>query len=125
MSTYDTRITPPLVTLNPARPPEAAYARFLAVNRLATHEQRCAVQAASGMGEPFVSAAGILGVMVIWRSFYAAFLDWSAFASFDWDSAQRELEAQRFVETLRVVTVIALTGVVLALGSSYIIHMPR
>lgn len=35
------------------------------------------------MGEPFVSAAGILGVMAIWRTYYAGFLDWSHFLTFD------------------------------------------
>ena len=35
------------------------------------------------MGEPLVSAAGILGVMAIWRTYYAAFLDWRPFLSFD------------------------------------------
>jgi len=39
--------------------------------------------AASGAGEPFVSAAGILGVMAIWRTFYAGFMDWSFFVAFD------------------------------------------
>jgi hypothetical protein len=34
--------------------------------------------AASGPGEPFATAAGVLGVMAIWRCFYTSYLDpWS------------------------------------------------
>jgi hypothetical protein len=31
--------------------------------------------AASGPGEPFATAAGVLGVMAIWRAFYSTYLD--------------------------------------------------
>jgi hypothetical protein len=35
--------------------------------------------AASGPGEPFVTAAGVLGHMSLWRAFYTLFLDyWNA-----------------------------------------------
>lgn len=37
--------------------------------------------AASGPGEPFVTAAGVLGVMAMWRSFYCCFLDYWNFKS--------------------------------------------
>lgn len=32
--------------------------------------------AATGPGEPFATAAGVLGIMAIWRCFYAVFLDY-------------------------------------------------
>ncbi len=31
--------------------------------------------AASGPGEPFASAVGVLGVMTIWRAYYTTFID--------------------------------------------------
>ncbi|EIE20862.1 hypothetical protein COCSUDRAFT_6943, partial [Coccomyxa subellipsoidea C-169] len=31
--------------------------------------------AARGTGEPFVTAAGVLGLMAVWRAFYTVFLD--------------------------------------------------
>ncbi len=29
----------------------------------------------TGTGEPFVTAAGVLGLMAVWRAFYTVFLD--------------------------------------------------
>ena len=76
------------------------------------------MQAASGVGEPFVSAAGILGVMVIWRSFYAAFLDWSVFTSIGYSGAKQEKEAERFVEAIRLVIGIASVGATIFIACS-------
>ena len=45
--------------------------------------------AVSGAGEPFVSAAGILGVMAIWRTFYAGFMDWRPFVAYDSARSER------------------------------------
>ena len=70
------------------------------------------LQAASGMGEPFVSAAGILGIMAIWRTYYAGFLDWSHFLSYDAPrsrGADRERHRRAWWETLSIALVI--TGV--------------
>lgn len=33
----------------------------------------------AGPGEPIATAAGVLGIMAIWRCFYAAFLDYFNF----------------------------------------------
>jgi hypothetical protein len=61
------------------------------------------VQAASGVGEPFVSAAGILGVMAIWRTYYAGFLE-SFFLSYDAPRSQQpEDQGRAWSETIAIV----------------------
>lgn len=40
--------------------------------------------AAAGTGEPLGTAAAVLGLMAIWRSFYAVYLDSWAWASPRW-----------------------------------------
>lgn len=60
------------------------------------------MQAASGIGEPFVSAAGILGVMTIWRTCYVAFFDWGAFLSFQGGDSQQQ-QARAFIDSVVLV----------------------
>lgn len=56
--------------------------------------------AASGTGEPLATAAGVLGVMSIWRAFYTVYLD-------SWHQRDFVLEAQRFRESLAAVAAVA------------------
>jgi len=56
--------------------------------------------AAQGPGEPFVTAAGVLGLMAAWRAFYAAYLDTTKFLSLDGARLDREADAQHFKEAL-------------------------
>jgi hypothetical protein len=80
------------------------------------------VQAASGVGEPFVSAAGILGVMAIWRTYYAVFMDWSFFLSYDCPRSRNpEEHAQAWSETVALVALLAagFGGALLYLSSGH------
>ncbi|KAJ9528320.1 hypothetical protein QJQ45_014301 [Haematococcus lacustris] len=52
---------------------------------------------ASGPGEPFATAVGVLGLMVGWRAFYALYLDW-------WNGSS-EQDMARFNEAVLVVAV--------------------
>lgn len=61
--------------------------------------------AATGVGEPFASAAGILGGMLVWRTFYTGFLDWSSFLSYNASSKSQD-EAKAWSETLALVAVL-------------------
>jgi len=36
----------------------------------------------TGAGEPFVTAAGVLGLMAVWRAFYTVYLDFWNFRTF-------------------------------------------
>eukprot|EP00879_Flechtneria_rotunda_P004029 GHRR01004271.1.p1 GENE.GHRR01004271.1~~GHRR01004271.1.p1 ORF type:complete len:303 (+),score=81.37 GHRR01004271.1:243-1151(+) len=56
--------------------------------------------AASGPGEPLTTAAGVLGVMAIWRAFYTVYLN-------SWNSNNIVVEAQRFRESLATVALVA------------------
>lgn len=62
--------------------------------------------AASGPGEPFVTAAGVLGVMAIWRCFYCIYLD---FWNFKGDRSNLDFleDAQRFRDALFMVATMA------------------
>ena len=70
--------------------------------------------AASGPGEPFVTAAGVLGLMAVWRSFYAVYLDTSKFLSIDGARLDREVDARHFLDALAAAAAIA-TGSCLVL----------
>ena len=73
--------------------------------------------AASGPGEPFVTGAQILGLMAVWRSFYAAYLDMSKFLSIDGArSMDDDGAAQHFQEAL-------LAAGALAAGSCVFLHL--
>lgn len=63
--------------------------------------------AASGPGEPFVTAAGVLGLMAVWRTFYSTYLDNSKFLSIDGARLDREIEEQHFKEALTAALVLA------------------
>jgi len=68
----------------------------------------CCLHAASGVGEPFVSAAGILGIMAIWRTFYTGFMDWTFFLAYDAtrsNDSPRD-EAQAWIESVLAVSVL-------------------
>lgn len=66
------------------------------------------MQAASGVGEPFVSAAGILGVMAIWRTFYTGFMDWTFFLAYDASRSSENPrdEAQAWIESVAAISVL-------------------
>jgi hypothetical protein len=68
--------------------------------------------AASGAGEPFVTAAGVLGLMAVWRAFYAIYLDTYAFGKMAGArrGRGREAEAAHFVDALRAALALALCG---------------
>jgi hypothetical protein len=77
--------------------------------------------AASGVGEPFVSAAGILGVMSVWRTFYAGFMDWSFFLSLDTaHSSRTQKQMQAWWEAARIMSCICGLGSVVALAAHII-----
>jgi hypothetical protein len=71
--------------------------------------------AASLPGEPFISAAQILGLMLVWRSFYAAYLDTSKFLKFDGARLDKEIEAQHFRDALK-------TSILIAAASCLCLH---
>lgn len=48
----------------------------------------------------FPAAAGVLGVMAMWRSFYVVYLD-------SWNQRDFVIEAQRFREAMTTVAVVA------------------
>jgi len=70
---------------------------------------------ASLPGEPFISAAQILGLMLVWRSFYAAYLDMSKFLEFGGARLDKEIEAQHFRDALK-------TSIVIAAASCVCLH---
>jgi hypothetical protein len=72
--------------------------------------------AASLPGEPFISAAQILGLMLVWRCFYAAYLDMSKFLKFDGARLDKEIEAQHFRDALK-------TSIILAAASCLCLHI--
>lgn len=79
------------------------------------------MQAASGVGEPFASAAGILGVMLLWRTMYTGFLDWSFFLSYDASSNSQD-EMRAWTETVAIVAVLVLLGASAATLAGYTIN---
>eukprot|EP01023_Acetabularia_acetabulum_P008178 TRINITY_DN13548_c0_g1_i2.p3 TRINITY_DN13548_c0_g1~~TRINITY_DN13548_c0_g1_i2.p3 ORF type:complete len:102 (+),score=12.22 TRINITY_DN13548_c0_g1_i2:63-368(+) len=60
----------------------------------------------SGVGEPFVTAAGVLGTMSIWRAFYVTHLDRYGFLKLNF-SEKRRYEIESFVQALRNVIILA------------------
>lgn len=67
------------------------------------------VQAASGVGEPFASAAGILGGMLVWRTFYTGFLDWNFFLSYDASSNPTpQDDTKAWWETMAILAVLVM-----------------
>lgn len=69
--------------------------------------------AASGMGEPFVTAAGVLGVMAVWRSFYTVYLDVYNFKPHVLDNRARAVDELRSLQE----ALIAATGIAIAAGA--------
>lgn len=70
--------------------------------------------AASGPGEPFVTAAGVLGLMAIWRSFYATYFDFSVFLSIDGARSDRDRKnARHFQDALVAALVLAASSLVI------------
>lgn len=64
--------------------------------------------AASGPGEPFVTAAGVLGVMACWRAFYASYLDINSFRSMDAVRRDRQRDMETFADSLRAAMLLSL-----------------
>ena len=63
--------------------------------------------AARGFGEPYTTAAQILGVVSIWRGFYGTFLETTSFRRMDYIRQSREKDVENFVSTGIIVSVIA------------------
>ncbi|PRW57903.1 hypothetical protein C2E21_3557 [Chlorella sorokiniana] len=57
--------------------------------------------AASGPGEPFVTAAGVLGLMCVWRAFFAIYLDLWSFRGADAVRRDRVKDMQHFADSLK------------------------
>ncbi|CAL5219993.1 g1934 [Coccomyxa viridis] len=57
--------------------------------------------AARGFGEPFVTAAGVLGLMAVWRSFYTVYLDFWNVRTTHGSSVNRYQDMCYFTEALR------------------------
>ena len=70
--------------------------------------------AASGPGEPFITAAQILGLMAVWRAFYATYLDISKFLSFNGARSgdNKETEARHFKDALIAALTLAVVSCV-------------
>ena len=52
-------------------------------------------------GEPFVTAAGVLGLMAVWRSFYTVYLDFWNVRTLNGSSVNRYQDMSYFMEALR------------------------
>ena len=52
-------------------------------------------------GEPFVTAAGVLGLMAVWRSFYTVYLDFWNIRTLNGSSVNRYQDMCYFMEALR------------------------
>eukprot|EP01026_Neomeris_dumetosa_P043301 TRINITY_DN3622_c0_g1_i5.p3 TRINITY_DN3622_c0_g1~~TRINITY_DN3622_c0_g1_i5.p3 ORF type:complete len:258 (-),score=30.13 TRINITY_DN3622_c0_g1_i5:200-973(-) len=63
--------------------------------------------AATGVGEPFVTAAGVLGTMAIWRAFYVTHLDRYGFLKLNFKQKRLE-EMSTFIQALKYVTMLAI-----------------
>lgn len=57
--------------------------------------------AASGPGEPFVTAGGVLGLMAVWRTFYTAYLDFWNIRSASMRPINRNRDMAAFADALR------------------------
>ncbi|KAK9909820.1 hypothetical protein WJX75_007948 [Coccomyxa subellipsoidea] len=57
--------------------------------------------AARGTGEPFVTAAGVLGLMAVWRAFYTVFLDFWNVRTFSDQPINRYQDMSAFLDALR------------------------
>lgn len=64
--------------------------------------------AARGIGEPWVTAAQILGLVCVWRSFYGTFLETASFRSLSSLRNAKENDAKNFVSTAITVSAIAI-----------------
>jgi len=64
--------------------------------------------AASGPGEPFTSAAGILGLMAIWRCFYTAYVDIWNFRTSSGARVDRDRDSAVFEEALKAAGLLAI-----------------
>lgn len=76
--------------------------------------------AASGPGEPFVTAAGVLGLLAVWRSFYAIFLDVSCFLSIDGARYSREEDERHFWYAIKCASVLGLSSCIILHSLSYL-----
>ncbi|GLC43830.1 hypothetical protein PLESTB_000912800 [Pleodorina starrii] len=66
--------------------------------------------AASGIGEPFVTASGVLALMTLWRCVYALYLDPFGFKGLGFRRQQFMRELYSFREALLMVTLMAGVG---------------
>lgn len=61
---------------------------------------------ARGPGEPLVTAAGVLGTMLIWRCYYTVYLDFWNFRGADGSRLDREKDALHFEQSLQAIIVL-------------------
>ncbi|GIL47555.1 hypothetical protein Vafri_4346 [Volvox africanus] len=66
--------------------------------------------AASGIGEPFVTASGVLALMTLWRCVYSLYLDPFGFKGLGFRRQQFLRELYSFREALVMVTLMAGIG---------------
>jgi len=71
----------------------------------------------SGTLEPWISAAGILTVMLVWRSFYSCYLDIWSFRGIR-GFADKEKEQENFASSLKIVLGFVLVGCLVLHGLS-------
>lgn len=71
-----------------------------------------------------MSAAGILGVMSIWRTFYTGFMDWSFFLAYDASRANDNPrdEAQAWIESITAVSVLVILCGSAAFAANYALN---
>eukprot|EP00884_Botryococcus_braunii_P022712 jgi/Botrbrau1/9124/Bobra.160_3s0001.1 len=69
--------------------------------------------AASGPGEPLVTAAGVLGIMCIWRSFYTAYLDFWNNTTIGGSPIDRYQDSTRFLEAVRAAVLLSIAFCIL------------
>ena len=64
--------------------------------------------AASGPGEPFATAGGVLGLLAAWRCFYSVYLDLFRWRTSDGRRVDRARDEAHFVEALRSAALLSL-----------------
>lgn len=64
--------------------------------------------AATGPGEPFVTAAGVLGLMAVWRAFYTVYLDFWNVRAVSGSPINRYQDMVHFVEAVRAAMFISI-----------------
>lgn len=81
---------------------------------------------ASGPGEPFTCAAAVLGLMVVWRAYYASYLDYANFLkSSSTSRVDREQDAKHFKDSLKASVALAICGCLVIYVLRYLVGEDR